>query len=147
MYLSLNQSLQLIVIATSLLAITYLCISSKRKTFLIVPVVYFIALCAASVLQLVPLFEKDSSLKFLKLFLITIDGAIPALSFLLISQFIFKSLPPKYYWIVLVLPLVVAMPSIYLMLSCSMSISFFRIIVLQSLKRNLLLRHWMKQKA
>lgn len=116
MYFSLNQALQLIVISICFFAITYLVTASRRKEFLVIPVTYFLALSAASFLQLIPLLEDNYDLAIIKFILIWVDGAVVAISFLLICQLIFKSLPNRYYWAILLIPLIFALPSIYLML-------------------------------
>lgn len=110
---TLVQSLQMVALAPCILVIFFLVVTTKHPSNIVVPILYFMALSSGFIGQLMPAFlqyEKASLLSFVLNFS---DSLVPALSFLLIIQFIHYGIPPWQYWLVLALPVFGGAPFIY----------------------------------
>lgn len=102
--LTLSQSIQLVALAPCLLIMVHLLVYIRQINTIIIPFFYFVSLSAGFVLALIPSFiasEPQVSVKFL---LMLGEHFTPALSFLLILQFIFNRPPPVIYWLILAVP-------------------------------------------
>lgn len=113
--LSFAQALQMVAIAPCLVMILYLCAMSRHKQLSAIPVLYFLSVACSLLVYLLPAFIPLEGNE-LPYFLIRIGEAlIPALSFLLIFQFLLNRIPPWVYWSILTVPLIASSGFIYQM--------------------------------
>ncbi len=110
--LNFNQALQLAALIPSIFIIIYLLFAARRKSLIVVPVLYLSALSISLIYKILPLFIENDHF-ILDIILKAGDSFIPALSFLLIFQFMLNRIPPFIYWAVLLVPFVAAGPFVY----------------------------------
>lgn len=116
--LSLFQALQLVALGPCLFIVFFLLVTVRRLPTVLVPCLYFLSLSASFILPLLPLVELDDSAKMFG-GLLFVESLTPALSFLLILQFIYGRPPLPAYWLILALPVVGGSSFIYGMLNFS----------------------------
>lgn len=114
--LTITQALQLVALAPSIFVIAFLICASHRNADNIVPILYFLALGCTFVTPLLPIFAEIGESASLQGALMLGESLVPALSFLLIIQFLRGQIPPPLFWLILLIPLVGGMPFIYLAL-------------------------------
>jgi len=111
--LSLIQALQIVALAPCLLVIVHLVSTVTVKKFVLIPVLYFIALSYGFIYYLVPVFTQANYVNTASSILLYGESFIPAISFLLIYQFITNRLPSIVLWLILLIPAFEALPFVY----------------------------------
>lgn len=103
--LSVSQVMQVIALVPCLFVILYLLLAVRIPKVIIIPVVYFLSMACGLLQPLLTLFPppygQESVFESILLFG---ESYGPALSFLLILQFIYGQMPPLYFWSVLAIP-------------------------------------------
>jgi len=113
-YLTLTQALHLVAISLCFLVLLYLLIAGNDKKQEIVPILYFIVLASGSFYFILPPFFENGNLpQWLKFSLLSGDSLLPAISYLLIIQFIIARIPPPLFWTVILIPILATTPFIY----------------------------------
>jgi len=107
---NLAQALQLVALFPCVLVVIYLVLLSKNRLLAIIPTAFFLALSLGFLHYLLPVFGVDGEgVGHLALS----DLYLPALSFLLIFQFLLNRIPPAIYWSIIVVPVVVTVSFAY----------------------------------
>lgn len=106
------QALQLVALGPCLFIIFFLLITAKDFSKPLVPVLFFISLSCCFILPLTSLLKIDQKGYFYTILLFG-ETLTPALSFLLIIQFLTSRIPGWKYWLVLALPLIGGSSFIY----------------------------------
>lgn len=106
------QALQLVALGPCLFIIFFLLLTSKEASKTIIPVLFFFSLSCSFLLPLTTLLKINS----LGAFYVTLlfgESLTPALSFLLIIQFLSSKIPNWKYWLILALPVLGGSSFIY----------------------------------
>lgn len=103
--LTLTQALQMVGIAPSIMVILFLCFAANRPTIIIIPVLYFISLIASFLYVLLPVFFSYMYYPRVLFILAYTQTFLPALSYLLILQFLTNRVPAFLHWLILLVPL------------------------------------------
>lgn len=111
-FFNILQALQLVALGPCLFIIFFLLITAKDFTKSLVPVLFFISLSCCFILPLASLLKIDPKGCFYVALLFG-ETLTPALSFLLIIQFLTSHSPGWKYWLVLALPLIGGSSFIY----------------------------------
>lgn len=111
-WLSLFQSLQLVALTPCLFIVVFLLLTVRRPATITVPCLYFLSLSASFLQPLVPAFGSVDA-KNLHGALLFVESLTPALSFLLILQFIHRHPPKAVFWLVLAIPVIGGSSFIY----------------------------------
>jgi AraC-like DNA-binding protein len=101
--LSWYQALQLLALGPCLFMLFFLCVAVRDPKKVLVPVLYFLCLSCSFILPLGDLFSFSDAVQAMLLLGIS---AAPALSFLLIVQFMTGRMPKAPYWAILAVPLI-----------------------------------------
>lgn len=112
-YFTVTQSVQMVILAPCVLMILYFLTMVKHRTLAVIPVLYFVVLGIGSLHLLLPVLLPSSVNPWLDFIVVFAESLIPALSFLLVVQFIMSKVPPLQHWSVLAVPLCAASPFIY----------------------------------
>ncbi len=110
--LSLLQALQLAALGPCLFIVAFLLLTVRRPAAVIIPCLYFLSLAASFILPLIPVLQPLPSDVTLGTLLFT-ESLTPALSFLLILQFIHGRPPTLPFWLVLTIPAIGGASFIY----------------------------------
>lgn len=112
--LSLFQALQLVALGPCLFIVAFLLLTVRRPAAVIVPCLYFLSLAASFTLPLLPVLQPLSTGTTTLLgALLFAESLTPALSFLLILQFIHGRPPALLFWLVLTIPIIGGTSFIY----------------------------------
>ncbi len=111
--LSFVQSLQLVALVPCVIVTFYLLYKARQKELVVVPTLYFLSLMSGILVSLLPAFINFNQYPNLETFLTLGEAFIPAISFLLILQFLLNRFPPIYYWLVLTIPAITAGPLLF----------------------------------
>ncbi len=111
--LSWYQALQLLALGPCLFMIFFLCVTARHPSKVIVPALYFLSLSCSFLLPLTDALGLGTRIHGV---LFMGESLTPALSFLLIIQFITGNIPSLIYWSILAVPLVGGSSIIYAML-------------------------------
>jgi len=111
--LTLIQALQLVGLIPSLFLIFFLSTLALRNNQAIVPILYFVALCCGFFIPLMELYPDMDNNRHIQAGLLFGESLLVAFSFLLVIQFILNRIPPIFYWLVLIIPLVGGAALIY----------------------------------
>lgn len=114
--LTVTQALQMVGLAPCIFVIAFLLCASRPGPDHVVPILYFVGLGFAFLLPLLGVFIELTEWPVVQAVLLVVESMIPALSFLLIIQFVVGRIPPFLYWFILLLPLVGGTSFIYLSL-------------------------------
>jgi len=101
--LSLFQALQLLALGPCLFIVAFLVLTVRKPTTIAAPAFYFLSLAAGFLLPLLPVLDSSGSQE-VRGALLFIESLIPALSFLVIVQFIHLRPPAPVFWLVLAIP-------------------------------------------
>lgn len=113
LFITITQALQLVALVPTIFVIAFLLCVSKRDGKNMVAVLYFLALGCQFVIPLLPLWTSVDGMALWHGSLMMGGSLIPALSFLLIIQFLKGYVPPALYWLVLAVPIIGGAPFIY----------------------------------
>jgi len=102
-FFTLYQALQLLALGPCLFMLFFLCVTTRKLSQLLVPVLYFLSLACSFLLPLRDFFPPSSELHGL---LLMGESLTPSLSFLLIVQFLSGRMPSLIYWGILAVPLI-----------------------------------------
>jgi AraC-like DNA-binding protein len=108
--LSWYQALQLLALGPCLFMIFFLCVAGRKAGQIAVPLLYFLSLTCGFLLPLRDLLGLNEQLHAV---LLIGASAAPAISFLLIVQFMTGRLPGPSYWFILAVPLIGGSQFIY----------------------------------
>lgn len=97
------QALQLLAIGPCLFMLFFLCVATRNLSQVFIPILYFLSLASSFLLPLVDVFLPEAHLHGA---LLLAESLTPALSFLLILQFLTDRLPPLVCWFILAVPLI-----------------------------------------
>ncbi len=97
------QALQLLALGPCLFMLFFLCIAARKFSQIFVPVLYFLSLICSFSLPLIDIFTTHADVRGI---LLMGESLTPALSFLLIMQFIWDRIPALPYWTILSIPLI-----------------------------------------
>lgn len=106
------QALQLVALGPCLFIIFFLLLTTKEFSKSVIPVLFFISLSCSFLLPLTPLLKIDPKSGFYATLLFC-ESLAPALSFLLIIQFLSSQVPNWKYWMILTLPILGGSSFIY----------------------------------
>lgn len=112
--LNANQAFQLAALGPCILIIGYILLSSTKFSLSILPVLFFISLSGIFAFPILEYFPEFSNSQLLKTISLNNDKILPALSFLLILQFVLGKKPPLIYWSVFAIPFIGGGPLTYL---------------------------------
>lgn len=112
--LSANQAIQLAALGPCILIIFYIILSSTKFKLSILPILFFVSLSLNFLLPIISLFPEFEKNKIIDAIYLFNKNTLPAISFLLIIQFLLSAIPPPIYWLVLAIPLVGGAPFTYL---------------------------------
>jgi len=107
------QAMQLLGLGPCLYVVVLLLLGVRHYSHTLVPILYFITLSTSFMLPLLsisPALEEDPSIHGTLLF---IESMTPAMSFILLMQFLLGRIPPWVYWTVLAIPVVGGGPMVY----------------------------------
>jgi len=110
--LTLVQSLQVAALFPCIIVIFYLLYKARQKELVVVPTLYFLSLVSGILSSLLPAFIDFRHYNNLEAFLLLGEVFIPAISFLLIFQFLLNRVPPAHYWLILAIPAIATAPLI-----------------------------------
>lgn len=119
MLITITQALQLVALAPTIFVVAFLMVITRADGRNVVPVLYFLSLGAGFVYNLLPIWYGDEGGVWLKGGLLLAAYSLPALSFLLVMQFLQAKMPPPMYWLILLVPLLGGSPFIYTTLIAS----------------------------
>jgi len=111
--LTLTQSLHLVALGPCILIILHLLIFYPHKPIVLLPIGYFLVMVVSLSENLMPVLVHNYQETLLPLGFLWGENFLPALSFLLIVQFLFGEVPPKLYWLILGIPMIEVPPFIY----------------------------------
>lgn len=107
------QALQLLALGPCLFMLFFLCVVARKPAQSFVPASYFLSLACSFFLPLSVLFTVEDQVTGI---LLMGESLTPALSFLLIMQFLIGGIPRPIYWAILAVPLVGGGSLVYAML-------------------------------
>lgn len=111
--LTITQALQLVALAPCLFVIAFLLCTARRGSANVVPVLYFTSLCCSFIIPLLGIFGLSPEDKRLLGVLLFGESLTPAISFLLVLQFLQGRALQPVYWLILALPVLGGSPFIY----------------------------------
>lgn len=114
MSFSLIELLNLIALSLSFLIVVYLLFVSRFRWVTIVPMLYFITLSAGFLDHALPVITTHYQYSWYEFMLSLLDTLMPAMSFLLILQFLLNRTPPAPYWLVIAIPTMGSSVFVYL---------------------------------
>lgn len=101
--ITITQGLQMAALAPCLLMTLYL-LTTKQKKLSVIPCLYFLSLGSGFMHPLMPIFVEIANESWLNVFLVFFESLLPALSYLLIFQFVLGKIPHFTYWLILAVP-------------------------------------------
>lgn len=109
---SLFQATQLLALGPCLFIVAFLLLAVRHPSAVAIPCLYFLSLSASFLLPLLPLLDTNES-PLHQGMLLFMESLTPALSFLLILQFIHSHPPRAAFWLVLAIPIIGGSSFIY----------------------------------
>lgn len=106
------QALQLLALGPCLFMMFFLCVATRSLPLIFVPILYFLSLACSFCLPLLDTLEMQGNPQITGILMMGTSMA-PAMSFLLIIQFLTNRIPPPIYWFILAIPLVGGSSIIY----------------------------------
>lgn len=112
-FLTLNEALQLVVIAPCLMLVAYLLICKRKSTSVAVPVLYFLVLGFGASYYAFPRLLSEMLPASVEIAFLGAESMIAGVSFLLIIQLIQNRPPPVQFWVIVLSVLASQLPFIY----------------------------------